>query len=200
MKANYLTIEREYGSGGTEIARRLSEQTGIACYGRELLEAAAKELDLTVSAIERYEETVTNSFLYSAYVLAQTANGNADLLSREGHIFLTEQAVIRRFAQFGHAIFLGHCASEALKQRKDVVSVFIRCGDEEKKQQRIISEYGIDASDAERLQKQFDRKRSNYYYANTLKKWEDLRQYDIVLDSATLGFDGCVALLSGILS
>ena len=42
MRYKYITIEREYGSGGTEIARRVAEECGIPCYGKEILEFVAK--------------------------------------------------------------------------------------------------------------------------------------------------------------
>lgn len=54
MKTKYITIEREYGSGGNEIARRLAEKLGIPCYGREILELVANDQGLTVSEIDRY--------------------------------------------------------------------------------------------------------------------------------------------------
>lgn len=62
MKYRYIAIEREYGSGGTTIARRLAEECGIACYGQEILEAVAKEQNVSVDEIQRCEETVSNSF------------------------------------------------------------------------------------------------------------------------------------------
>ena len=72
MKGRFIAIEREYGSGGTAIARAFAERAGICCYGREILEEVSKEQNISVEQIERYEETVTNSFLYSVYMLAQT--------------------------------------------------------------------------------------------------------------------------------
>ena len=65
MKARYIAIEREYGSGGTEIARRVAEETGVPCYGREIIEAVAQIRNLSVDDIEKYERNVKNSFLYS---------------------------------------------------------------------------------------------------------------------------------------
>ncbi len=199
MKAKYITIEREYGSGGTQIARRLAEETGIPCYGREILEAVSAEQNISLAQIEQYEESVTNSFLYSVYVLAQAANGNSDMLSKEGHIFVAEQAAIQKLAKSGRAIFLGHCASEALKYHNNTVSVFIRCGDENEKKKRIVSDYGVPEHEADRISRKFDRKRANYYYANTARKWDDFKNYDIVLDSAALGTDGCVDILKSVL-
>ena len=66
MEVEYVTIEREYGSGGTEIAAKLSDRCKIACYGAEIMELAAKELHISVAQAQQYEEKITSSFLYSA--------------------------------------------------------------------------------------------------------------------------------------
>ena len=199
MKVKYITIEREYGSAGTQIAHRLSEVTGIPCYGKEILDQVSKDNEISVEEIENYEETVSNSFLYSMLVMAKATAGETDMLTQEGHIYVAEQAVIRRFANHGQAVFLGHCASEALKGYDGVLNVFIRCTDENAKMKRIVDEYGIAQEKAESVRRKFDKKRSNYYYANTMKKWDDLRNYDIVLDSGVLGIDGCICVLKSLL-
>lgn len=200
MTTRYVTIEREYGSGGTEIARRLSEKTGVPCYGKEILEAVSKVRNISAEEIEKYEENVSNSFLYSIYLMAQSNNnmGSSDLLSREGHIFITEQEEIRKLARNGRSIFLGHCASEALRTMDNVVKVFIRCSNEDVKKARIMKDYGITEAMVESTRKKFDKKRANYYNANTGRKWEDWKNYDIVIDSGVLGIDGCVAVLKGL--
>lgn len=198
MKARYIAIEREYGSGGTEIARRVAEETGVPCYGREIIEAVAQIRNLSVDDIEKYEENVKNSFLYSIYLMGQSNLGNSDLLSKEGHIFITEQEQIRKMAKSGRAIFLGHCASEALRTTENVVRVFIRCSSPEEKRKRIMESYGIPEASVDSTGKHNDRRRANYYNANTGRKWDDLKNYDMVLDSGTLGIDGCVAALKGL--
>lgn len=195
----YITIEREYGSGGTKIARQLSEETGIACYGREILEAVAKRQGLSVDEVTHYEETASGSFLYTIYAMAQMSTGNADMLSKEGHVYLAEQEEIQKMAHNGKAIFLGHCASEALRNESGVLKVYIRCSDETEKKKRIMEEYHIPERDVERVQKRFDKKRANYYYVNTMRRWEDMNQYDLVIDSATIGIDGCVRILKSLL-
>lgn len=196
MRNIYIAIEREYGSGGTQIARRLAEACGVRCYGREILEAVSEQYGVSIDAIQRSEESVTNSFLYTVNAIAQMQSGSPSLLSQEGKLFVAEQAFIRKTALLGPAVYLGHCAAEALSGYP-VRQVFIRCSDPEVKRARITGEYGI--SDAERTRKRFDNKRARYYYANTAKKWDDLRNYDIVLDSARLGIDGCVAALEGLM-
>ncbi len=199
MKCRYLAIEREYGSGGTQIACQVAAQKGIPCYGREILEEVSRKYGIPVEKIERYEETATNSILYSVYMLSQAAAGESDLLTNEGHIYVAEQAVIRQLAAGHPAVFLGHCAAEALKESEGVVSVFIRCTDEAAKRERIIQEYGIPASSADTVRRKFDRKRAIYYYANTAQKWEDFGKYDLVLDSGRLGIASCVNALGALM-
>ena len=199
MKVKYITIEREYGSGGTEIARKLAAQTGVACYGREILEQVSRDNDIPIDQIERYEESISGSFLYSVFVMSKAASGDTDMLTAEGYIYVAEQAVIRHMANHGPSVFLGHCASEALKDYDGVIKVYIRCSDEAAVKARIEG-YGIESDKAEAQKRKFDKKRANYYYANTLKKWEDLKNYDLVLDSGTLGIDGCVSVLAALIS
>ncbi|HIY18907.1 MAG TPA: cytidylate kinase-like family protein [Candidatus Blautia avistercoris] len=197
MRYKYITIEREYGSGGTEIARRVAEGCGIPCYGREILEFVAKEYNIAVEEIDRYEETVTNSLLYTFFVLGRVQSGESDMLAKEGHIFVAEQAAITKLASYGPAIFVGHCASEALKEKHQVLHVFIKSNTADKKA-RIMEEYHIPEEKVETAMRRFDKKRSNYYYANTARKWTDNENYDLVLDSGKLGLDGCVAAIKGV--
>jgi cytidylate kinase len=199
LKIRYLAIEREFGSGGTEIAQGISANTGVPCCGREIIEQTAAELHMSVDEIEKYEENVNGSILYTIYMMAQAHSANSDMLTKEGQIFVTEQSVIQDLAKQGSAIFLGHCASEALKGEAGVIKAFIRCSDNEMKRERIIKTYGIPREDAEHVMEQFDRKRANYFYANTGVKWKDFSKYDIVLDSATLGISGCIGALGGLL-
>lgn len=194
----FITIEREYGSGGTKIARELAAKAQIPCYGEEILAEAAKNLNVTVEQMRDYEETTTGSFLYSIYLLSQSISGNSDMLSNDGKIFVQEQKVIQKFAIRGSSIFLGHCASEALKESSDLIKVFIH-GDKASKRKRILEDYGIKESQIDSVEKKNNKRRANYYHANTQKQWDDFHSYDIVLDSTTLGIQGCVDVLAGLL-
>ena len=108
--------------------------------------------------------------------------------------------MIRRLAADGPAVFLGHCACEALKDHEGVINVFIRCTDEEKRMRRVTGEYGIPASKADAVMRKFDKKRANYYYVNTVRRWDDFSNYDIVLDSGRLGAGCCADMLSLLLA
>lgn len=198
MKYNLIAMEREYGSGGTEIARRLSAQTGVPCYGREIVETVATEQRVPVEVVERYEERATGSLLYSLYMMAQAATADPGKLTAEGRLFLAEQKVIRRLAEQGSAIFVGHCAAEALHGRGNVLRVFVRA-DLPLRVERAVKEYALPKESAEATVRRFDKKRAGYYYANTARKWDDPRGYDLMPDSGALGLDGCVAALKGLM-
>lgn len=198
MQIEYITIEREYGSGGTEIAARLANKCGIACYGAEIMELAAKELHISVAEAQQYEEKITNSFLYSVFAMSQMQTGNAEMLSMEGRLYVAERNAICSLAHYGGAVFVGHCASEALKGRDNVLHVFIRAA-EGFKNRRAVSDYGIDEKDTEAVCRRFNKKRAKYYAFNTSKKWDDMSNYDMVLDSSRIGIDGCVRAIEALL-
>lgn len=198
MKFRYITIEREYGSGGTKIARRLSEISGVPCYGHEILEAVAKKQGIPVERINQYEEKATGSLIYTMFVMSRVQAGDPNMLTAEGKVFLDEQLEIRRLAMEGPAIFLGHCACDALKNQKGVIKVFIHSEDEEEVKNRIMKDYGIAPEEVESTRRFYNKKRAGYFRANTGNDWKDLKNYDVVLDSAKLGIEGCVNVLKGI--
>ena len=198
MKFRYITIEREYGSGGTKIARKLSEVTGVPCYGQEILEAVAKKQGIPVESINQYEEKATGSLIYAMFVMSRVQTGDPNMLTTEGKVFLDEQLEIRRLAMEGQAIFLGHCACDALKDQKGVVKVFIHSENEEEVKNRITKDYGIAPTEAESIRRFYNKKRAGYFRANTGNDWKDLKNYDVVLDSSKLGIEGCMNVLKGI--
>ena len=166
MKCNYLTIEREYGSGGTKIARTLSEVSGVPCYGEEILEAVAKKQGIPVERINQYEEKATGSVLYTMFVMSRMQTGDPDMLTVEGKVFLDE---------------------------------LIHSENEEEVKKRVIEDYGIAPGEVESVRRHYNKKRAGYFRANTGNDWKDLKNYDVVLDSAKLGIEGCVNVLKGLL-
>lgn len=159
----------------------------------------SKLLNLPIEQLYKHEERVTNSLLYSLFMMGKVTSGSSNMLTEESKITLTEHSVIRDMADQGSGIFLGHCAYEALKDREGVVNVFIHA-DDDFKRTRIAEEYGISEDRIDSTMKKFDRKRSNYYKANTDKNWRSLNSYDIILDSSKLGIQNCVDMLLALLS
>ena len=198
MKYHYITIEREYGSAGTEIGKKTAERAGVSCCTSEVYEKVAARLGMSAKEGERREESTTNSFLYSIAMLINAQSGKSDTLSTEQQIYLSMQRAVKEAAEQGRCVFVGHCAGEALRDRGGVLRVFIRA-DYESKKDRIIKEYGVDKGSVDKVMEKNNRRRRSAYYANTMKKWDAAENYDMVLDSGKLGVETCVQILSGLL-
>ncbi|MDO5560012.1 MAG: cytidylate kinase-like family protein [Oscillospiraceae bacterium] len=198
MLYNYVAIEREYGSGGRIIGELTAKECSMSCFSREIPELVSDELSIPVKQIEEIEEKATNSFLYSIFLISNALTANPELISSEDRIYIAQQNIIKKLAYKGPAVFVGRCAACALRDRNDVLRVFIRC-DMSKKIERCINEYGLPPDNIEALIKKQDKKRSDFYYANTTRRWNSPENYDIVLDSGTLGTEGCKEAIKGLL-
>ena len=197
-KYNILTIERQYASGGDMIARTISDKLGIKCYGHELLDFAADRIGLKREYLEQIEESVTNSMLYSFLMNPEASLHGADLIPPTDRLFMAESDIIKELAEKDKCIFIGRAAGSILEDRDDCLRVFIY-SDKESRLKRAIEEYGISEKDAPGTLKRYDKRRSNFYSTNCALGWEDKEGYDIMLNSAKLGIDGCVdAIISAL--
>lgn len=191
MKYNIIAIEREYASGGNEIGERAAKQLDIPCYGQEVLERAAKRMHTIPERLLHLEETTSNSFLYSLGMAVKVATGERDGLTEEGLLYVTEEQVIKDMALQGPCVIVGRCAGWILRDRRDVLRVFVH-GDHDFRRKRAVEVYGIPESKADHILKRYDRRRSNFYSANTAMRWDDKKGYHLVLDSSAIGIQECV--------
>ena len=194
-KIAIITIEREYASGGSEIGKRVSQRLGIPVYGHEIVEMAAKRGNTTPEYIEHLEETDTNSLLYSLLMMAKTAVGQPAQISGNDALNLLEARIIEEMARRGRCVIVGRCAGWILRDRRDVLNVFIHA-DEETRIKRAVEVYGVPEGQAAATLRQFDRRRANFYHANTNLAWKEKDGYHMVLDSGKLGIGACADLIA----
>ncbi len=194
MKYQIVTIEREYASGGNEIGQKVAERLQIPCYGREVLEIAAKKMNTIPSELESLEETATNSFLYSISMAAKVAMGEKDGLSEESKLYLVEEQVIQDLAYQSPCVVVGRCAGWALRERKNVLNVFIHA-DVDYRRKRAVEAYCIEPAKVDNILRKYDRRRGNFYGANTSLNWSDSSNYHLVLDSSKLGLEVCADII-----
>ena len=196
-----ITISRQYGSGGREIGEKLAKSLGVPFYDNELITRAAKESGFAEETFKRAEEKATNSLLYS---LAMGINiyGNQDFgfngLSLDDRIFLAQSNVIRKIAEEGPCVIVGRCADYVLKERKDVVNIFIRAS-LDYRLQRAIKNYDISEKSAGEVIMKFDKQRANYYSYHVGEKWNNLNNYDLVIRSDLKGVDATVECIKAYL-
>lgn len=204
MKANtVITIGRQLGSGGLDVARILSEKTGIIMYDRELLYIAAKESGLCPELFQANDEKSKGgrfgfligikSSMYPSFI-----NPDAAATSEES-LFNVQSRIISKIADSGSAIFVGRCADYVLRDREQLLSVFIT-GDLEDRVKRVMLRDNVPEASARKKIEQGDIKRAEYYNYFTFKKWGDSSGYDVCLNSSRFGIEGTVDCIIDILN
>ena len=190
-----ITVGRQYGSGGREIGTMLAEKLGIAYYDDMLLKEAAKESGLCEELFHSFDER-PKSFLYSIamdpYSFSMnnvTARGNI-----EQQVYLATYETIKKLADKGPCVLIGRCADYALKDRNDVINIFITAP-LENRIERVARRNDISLDEAKDRIKKTDKSRASYYNYYSSKDWGEAKSYDLCIDSSLLGIEGTVELL-----
>lgn len=187
----YISIELEIGSGGLEIANRVARELSIPCYSKEITEMICAEQGFTRYDLRSCAQSMTNSLLYSYYVMNQIKSNDLCGLPQEGVICLEQQKKIRELAKKGSAVFVGHGASELVKDYGKTITVLIKA-EYDDRQKRLAQQEAVLYTDLDDMIQTADRIQERYYFCNTGKRWKDASCYDLVLDSSQLGTDGCI--------
>lgn len=195
MKYDVITIEREYASGGREIGQKLAERLQIPYYGREILQMAAERIGAKPEYIEHMDETAPNSLLFSLYTMSSAAPFDATTVSPESALHQAESQIIRELAAEGPCVMVGRCAGAILRERPNVLRVFIHA-DTEARRRRAADVYGQKKRPIDPILRKYDKRRANYYSFYSAQKWDSRSEYHLMLDSSQLGIDRCVDILA----
>lgn len=194
MKKTIITIERQYGSGGSYIGKLAAEKLGINCYNRQILEMTAQQCGIAPEFLETAEENVPTSFLYSLLLSANPTRTMEENLPLSDKVFLMESKIIGEIANKEKSfVLVGRCGNYILEDR-GCFSVFIYA-DAKSRVKRAIEEYHIPENKAESIMKKADKRRETFYNVNTGGVWQDKDQYSLCLNSALLGDDLCAELI-----
>lgn len=193
MKHRIITISREFGSGGRTVGREVAVKLGIPCYDHELIDKIAEESGFAREYIaERGEYASHGSWLASA-LSDRDYYGH----SNQDELWKFQRKVILDLAQKGPCVIVGRCADYILKDKQDCLSVFIH-SDLEKRAQRIVEQYGERPETPQKRLKDKDKRRAAYYQFYTERKWGAVQNYDITLNSGSLGIEKCVEILESL--
>ena len=175
-----ITIAREYGSGGRLIAQKVAEKLQLVYYDNEVIDLAAKELGFDIDTIRKAAEEKSSSFMY-------TMSSSAFTLPLNDQVFTTQSKIIRHLAKHDSCIIVNGCADYVLEDYDDVLTVFIHAP-LESRIKRVKDEYKENHDDIKRFVMKKDKGRSNYYNYYTTKKWGQLKNFDLTINS-DLGID-----------
>ena len=181
-----ITIAREYGSGGRYVGRLIADKLGIKFYDKDFIEKLAQETGLSEEYIEANEQKMSKFSNFN--------NGYYIGLNNSDDLFLKESELIKELADKESSVIIGRCADFILKDRKDVLKVFIYSNMEDKVK-RATEIYGFDKIKSEKEIKRIDKLRSNHYKHYTEKEWKDYSNYDICINSDKLGVEKSAELI-----
>ena len=183
-----ISVGREFGSGGHEIAEKLAKMFDIELYDKNILEHIAELKNVNVADYEKYDEVPRN------LVFSRKVKGFSN--SMEENIANIQFNYLKKKAEEGESfVVVGRCAETVLKQYPALVSIFV-LSDWDAKVKRIMRIYGLSEKDAESYITRKDRKRREYhnYYCDI--KWGDSRNYDISINSSKLGEEETAKMLA----
>lgn len=182
-----ISVGREFGSGGHEIAQKLAEHYGIDLLDHNLLDEIAAERGLDVENLRHLDEKHKN------VVLSRKVKGFSS--SPEENVSLLQFDYLQKKAKAGDSfVVVGRCSENVLKKFDCMISIFV-LGDKQKKLERIMELYHLEESVAQKFIMEKDMKRKRYHNSYCEGKWGDSRNYDISVNSSRLGVEETVAVL-----
>ena len=194
MEKKIITISREFGSGGRTIGRRVAEELGIPFYDKELVEQIALESGFAPKFIEENGEHSPGLSRLSYAFAPQGVPGVMNGLSTADFLWNIQCGVILQLAEKGPCVIVGRNADYILKDRPDVMDVYIHA-ETPFKAERIVRLYGeTEKSPEQRLAEKDKRRRVNYQHY-TGRTWGAAQNYEMCLCSSMLGIDQCVKII-----
>ena len=190
MAKRIITISREFGSGGRFIGEEVAKKLGIAYYDKNIINQIAEESGLSPDYIQENAELSPKKGFF-AYALA-----GRDITGRsvEDMVYEAQRKVILDLAEKEPCVIIGRNADYILKDRDDVLNVFIH-GDMPEKTQRISQLYRVTEQEAIKMMADTDKRRMTNYNFYTDQKWGKASNYTLCLNSSQLGYDRCEAMI-----
>ena len=184
-----ITIAREYGSGGRYIGKLVAEKLGIKLYDKNIIEKMSQETGLSEEYIKDNEQKRT--------VFDNFNNGYYAGLNNSDELFIQESNFIKELADKESCVIVGRCADFILKDKRNVLKIFVSSS-MENKIKRATEFYHMDENKAAKEIDRINKLRSNHYEYYTERGWENPSNYDICVNSDSIGIDNVVDLICSI--
>lgn len=188
-KNTIVTISRQYGSGGREVAEILAKKMGVRCYDRQIVYLAAEKIgnaDLDVESIldEAYK-------VPGGMGIFSGLSFGGDVIPDYNKMYREQATLIRKLAQLSGGVFLGRCADAVLADQKDCYHIFIYASDEFRKK-RSHDFYGDMTLKEMELE---DKTRRRYYNYYTDRTWGNPQNYDLMINTTKIPLEDAAELI-----
>ena len=190
MTKRIITISREFGSGGRFIGEEVAKKLGIAYYDKNIINEIAEKSGLSPEYIQENAELSPKKGLFAYAFAGRDVTGK----SVEDLVYEAQRKVILELAEKEPCVIIGRNADYILKDRDDVLNVFIH-GDTPEKIQRITRLYNVEEQKAVKMMADIDKRRMANYNFYTNQKWGKADNYTLCLNSSQLGYDRCEKII-----
>lgn len=195
-----ITVGRQIGSGGLQVARMVAEKLGVEVYDKNLLMITARESGIAPEFFDKLDEKPSVLGRFARFVgLRGSVYVDSGVYSDSGNLsgddlFALQSKVIRQIADAGSGVFVGRCADYVLRDYPGLFSVFITA-DEEYRVGKVMEREGLSADDARKFIESSERRRAAYYNYYTFKTWGSSASYDISLNTSRFGLEATAELV-----
>ena len=189
-----ITIGREHGSNGHDIARALATELGYTCFDKEIVDTAAENSNFSKEILHSYDEKRVSPYI----VPVPHYLGLNESFRLNMQVASAQFDAIRSLADQDNCIFVGRCADYVLRNRENLLRVFIMA-DEDFRIQTMMKKQNLSEDQARKLIRQVDKDRSSYYKYYTDQIWGERENFDLILNSAKTGVEGAVKLIKAYL-
>ena len=190
MAKRIITISREFGSGGRFIGEEVAKKLGITYYDKNIISEIAEKSGLSPEYIQESAELSPKKGLFAYALAGRDITGK----SVEDMVYEAQRKVILELAEKESCVIIGRNADFILKDRNDVLNVFIY-GDMPEKIQRIMGLYNVEEKEAVKMIADIDKRRMTNYNFYTDQKWGKASNYTLCLNSSQIGYDRCEAII-----
>ena len=190
MAKRIITISREFGSGGRFIGEEIAKKLGIAYYDKNIISQIAEKSGLSPEYIQENAELSPKKGLFAYAFAGRDITGR----SVEDMVYQAQRKVILDLVRKEPCVIIGRNADYILKDRDDVLNVFIH-GDMPEKIQRISQLYRVTEQEAVKMMADTDKRRMTNYNFYTDQKWGKASNYTLCLNSSQIGYDRCEAII-----
>lgn len=190
MAKKIITISREFGSGGRFIGEEVAKKLGMAYYDKNVITEIAEKSGLSPEYIQENAELSPKKGLFAYALAGRDITGK----SVEDIVYEAQRKVILELVEKEPCVIIGRNADFILKDRDDVLNVFIH-GNMSEKMQRISCLYNVSGQEAVKMMADTDKRRLANYNFYTEQKWGKASNYTLCLNSSELGYDRCEAII-----
>ncbi len=190
MTKRIITISREFGSGGRFIGEEVAKKLGVAYYDKDIIGKIAEQSGLSPEYIQENAELSPKKGLFAYAFSGRDITGK----SVGDMVYEAQRKIIMEIAEKESCVIIGRNADFILKDRNDVLNVFIH-GDMPEKTQRIIDLYNVEEKEAVKMMADTDKRRMTNYNFYTEQKWGKASNYTMCLNSSQLGYDRCERII-----